>query len=111
MGNNDKPEEIFHIIEHFCLGRKRLHLFGNDTTVRPGERGREGRTDGWKEGGRDGGTEGRRDRGREGGRERGREGGREGRREGEREGRKEGERDGRREGEREGGIHRFYSDT
>ncbi|XP_003389688.1 PREDICTED: methyltransferase-like protein 14 homolog [Amphimedon queenslandica] len=36
MGNNDKPEEIFHIIEHFCLGRKRLHLFGNDATVRPG---------------------------------------------------------------------------
>ena len=70
MGNNDKPEEIFHIIEHFCLGRKRLHLFGNDTTVRPGERGREG--------GRDGRTDGRREGGREGEREGGREGGREG---------------------------------
>ena len=26
--NDEKPEEIFHIIEHFCLGRRRLHLFG-----------------------------------------------------------------------------------
>jgi len=32
----DKPEEIFHIIEHFCLGRRRLHLFGRDSTIRPG---------------------------------------------------------------------------
>lgn len=31
-----KPEEIYDIIEHFCLGRRRLHLFGNDTTIRPG---------------------------------------------------------------------------
>jgi mRNA (2'-O-methyladenosine-N6-)-methyltransferase len=36
FGNTSKPEEIFHIIEHFCLGKRRLHLFGNDTTVRPG---------------------------------------------------------------------------
>lgn len=28
--------EIFHIIEHFCLGRRRLHLFGRDSTIRPG---------------------------------------------------------------------------
>ncbi|CAH8584658.1 unnamed protein product [Heterobilharzia americana] len=31
----DKPTEIFHIIEHFCLGRRRLHLFGRDSTLRP----------------------------------------------------------------------------
>lgn len=32
----DKPTEIFHIIEHFCLGKRRLHLFGRDSTLRPG---------------------------------------------------------------------------
>ncbi|KAJ3615311.1 hypothetical protein NHX12_018879 [Muraenolepis orangiensis] len=32
MGN----VEIFHIIEHFCLGLRRLHLFGRDSTIRPG---------------------------------------------------------------------------
>ncbi|KAI7810525.1 N6-adenosine-methyltransferase non-catalytic subunit [Triplophysa rosa] len=36
MGNIEKPVEIFHIIEHFCLGRRRLHLFGRDSTIRPG---------------------------------------------------------------------------
>lgn len=35
-GTFDKPDEIFHIIEHFCLGRRRLHLFGRDSTIRPG---------------------------------------------------------------------------
>nr|CAB3263766.1 methyltransferase-like protein 14 homolog [Phallusia mammillata] len=35
-GSTEKPEEIFHIAEHFCLGRRRLHLFGNSTTIRPG---------------------------------------------------------------------------
>ena len=35
-GCKDKPVEIFHIIEHFCLGRRRLHLFGRDSTIRPG---------------------------------------------------------------------------
>ena len=35
-GSLDKPEEMFHIIEHFCLGRRRLQLFGRDSTVRPG---------------------------------------------------------------------------
>jgi N6-adenosine-specific RNA methylase IME4 len=35
-GTYEKPEEIFHIIEHFCLGRRRLHLFGRDATIRPG---------------------------------------------------------------------------
>lgn len=32
----DKPEEIFYIIEHFCMGRRRLHLFGSEKAVRPG---------------------------------------------------------------------------
>jgi len=36
FGSQEKPEEIFHIIEHFCLGRRRLHVFGNDSTLRPG---------------------------------------------------------------------------
>ncbi|CAG2163145.1 unnamed protein product [Oppiella nova] len=35
-GSIQKPEEIFHIIEHFCLGRRRLHVFGRDSTIRPG---------------------------------------------------------------------------
>ncbi len=35
-GKSDKPEEIFHIIEHFCLGKRRLYLFGRDNTIRPG---------------------------------------------------------------------------
>uniref|UniRef100_T1INW0 N(6)-adenosine-methyltransferase non-catalytic subunit METTL14 n=1 Tax=Strigamia maritima TaxID=126957 RepID=T1INW0_STRMM len=35
-GSLEKPVEIFHIIEHFCLGRRRLHVFGRDCTIRPG---------------------------------------------------------------------------
>nr|CAG4647951.1 EOG090X07CF [Moina brachiata] len=35
-GSLEKPGEIFNIIEHFCLGRRRLHLFGRDSTIRPG---------------------------------------------------------------------------
>ena len=35
-GSAEKPVEIFHMIEHFCLGRRRLHLFGNDSSLRPG---------------------------------------------------------------------------
>ncbi|KAK2726364.1 hypothetical protein QYM36_000713 [Artemia franciscana] len=35
-GTIEKPMEIFNIIEHFCLGRRRLHLFGRDSTIRPG---------------------------------------------------------------------------
>jgi mRNA m6A methyltransferase non-catalytic subunit len=31
-----RNSEIFHIIEHFCLGRRRLHIFGRDSTIRPG---------------------------------------------------------------------------
>ncbi|GAB1608019.1 N6-adenosine-methyltransferase non-catalytic subunit-like [Argonauta hians] len=34
--SKDKPVEIFHIIEHFCLGKRRLHVFGRDSTIRPG---------------------------------------------------------------------------
>lgn len=36
FGGIEKPEEIFHIVEHFCLGRRRLHVFGRDVTIRPG---------------------------------------------------------------------------
>ena len=36
IGNPSKPEEIFHIIEHFCLGKRRLYLFGRDDSIRPG---------------------------------------------------------------------------
>lgn len=35
-GSKEKPVEIFHMVEHFCLGRRRLHLFGRDDTIRPG---------------------------------------------------------------------------
>lgn len=35
-GSKQKPVEIFHMMEHFCLGRRRLHLFGRDDTIRPG---------------------------------------------------------------------------
>lgn len=35
-GVPDKPQDIFRIIERFCLGRRRLYLFGRDSTVRPG---------------------------------------------------------------------------
>ena len=35
-GSDEKPVEIFHIIEHFCLGRRRLHIFGRDSQIRPG---------------------------------------------------------------------------
>ena len=35
-GSLEKPSEIFNIIEHFCLGKRRLHLFGRDSTIRPG---------------------------------------------------------------------------
>eukprot|EP00919_Chromeraceae_sp_WS-2016_P010383 GHVR01024308.1.p1 GENE.GHVR01024308.1~~GHVR01024308.1.p1 ORF type:complete len:109 (+),score=14.11 GHVR01024308.1:801-1127(+) len=28
--------ELYHLIEHFCLGRRRLELFGTDSNVRQG---------------------------------------------------------------------------
>ncbi|CAG8544715.1 2050_t:CDS:2 [Acaulospora colombiana] len=36
FGSTRKPEELYHIIEHFCLGRRRLELFGEDHNIRPG---------------------------------------------------------------------------
>ncbi|XP_037957915.1 N6-adenosine-methyltransferase non-catalytic subunit [Teleopsis dalmanni] len=36
FGSFEKPIEIFHIIEHFCLGRRRMHIFGRDSSIRPG---------------------------------------------------------------------------
>ena len=35
-GSLEKPIEMFRIIEHFCLGMRRLHIFGRDSTIRPG---------------------------------------------------------------------------
>jgi mRNA (2'-O-methyladenosine-N6-)-methyltransferase len=35
-GRIEKPLEIFLLAEHFCLGRRRLHLFGRDDAIRPG---------------------------------------------------------------------------
>lgn len=36
LGSTEKPEEMYHLIEHFALGRRRLELFGEDHNVRPG---------------------------------------------------------------------------
>lgn len=36
IGSTEKPEEIYEIIERFCLGRRRLELFANDKTKRKG---------------------------------------------------------------------------
>ncbi|RUS19974.1 methyltransferase-like protein 14 [Endogone sp. FLAS-F59071] len=36
LGSTRKPEELYHIIEHFCLGRRRLELFGEDHNIRRG---------------------------------------------------------------------------
>eukprot|EP00730_Choanoeca_flexa_P007724 TRINITY_DN12383_c0_g1_i8.p1 TRINITY_DN12383_c0_g1~~TRINITY_DN12383_c0_g1_i8.p1 ORF type:complete len:420 (+),score=104.78 TRINITY_DN12383_c0_g1_i8:188-1447(+) len=36
LGQTDKPDEIFDIMERFCLSRKRLHLFANDNSIRAG---------------------------------------------------------------------------
>jgi mRNA (2'-O-methyladenosine-N6-)-methyltransferase len=35
-GSPKKPNEIFNIIEHFCLGKRRLYLFGREDSIRPG---------------------------------------------------------------------------
>ena len=35
-GNKHKPEELFNIIENFCMGRRRLEIFGSEQTMRPG---------------------------------------------------------------------------
>ena len=36
IGDFNKPKEIKTIIERFCLGRKRLELFGNNTSIKEG---------------------------------------------------------------------------
>lgn len=36
FGSTVKPTEIYEIIEHFCLGRRRLELFGCDRNMRDG---------------------------------------------------------------------------
>ena len=36
-GDLTKPAEMFRVIEHFCLGRRRLYLFGGDAQIRPGK--------------------------------------------------------------------------
>jgi len=36
LGSTAKPKELYDIIEHFCLGRRRLELFGTDRNIRMG---------------------------------------------------------------------------
>jgi N6-adenosine-specific RNA methylase IME4 len=36
LGSTEKPHELYRIIERFCLGRKRIELFGEDHNIRPG---------------------------------------------------------------------------
>jgi len=36
FGSSAKPEELYHIIEHFAQGRRRLELFGAEHNIRPG---------------------------------------------------------------------------
>lgn len=36
FGSTQKPQELYEIIEHVCLGRRRLELFGNDRNLRDG---------------------------------------------------------------------------
>ena len=36
FGDTAKPEELYHLIEHFAQGRRRLELFGEDHNIRPG---------------------------------------------------------------------------
>lgn len=35
-GSTQKPEDMYRIIEHFALGRRRLELFGEDHNIRAG---------------------------------------------------------------------------
>lgn len=35
-GSTQKPEDMYRIIEHFALGRRRLELFGEDHNIRSG---------------------------------------------------------------------------
>jgi len=36
FGSTEKPKELYETIEHFCLGRRRLELFGLDRNMRDG---------------------------------------------------------------------------
>jgi N6-adenosine-specific RNA methylase IME4 len=36
LQNAEKPVELYHIIEHFSLGRRRIELFGTEFNIRPG---------------------------------------------------------------------------
>jgi N6-adenosine-specific RNA methylase IME4 len=36
IGSTRKPHELYDIIEHFCLARQRIELFGSDHNLRPG---------------------------------------------------------------------------
>ena len=36
FGSTAKPAELYEIVEHFCMGRRRLELFGSDRTLREG---------------------------------------------------------------------------
>ena len=36
QGSTEKPEELYRIIERFCMGRKRIELFGEDRNKRAG---------------------------------------------------------------------------
>jgi mRNA (2'-O-methyladenosine-N6-)-methyltransferase len=36
MGSTRKPEEIYSMMERFCLGRKRIELFGEIHNIRDG---------------------------------------------------------------------------
>jgi hypothetical protein len=35
-GSTTKPEELYHIIEHFAQGQRRIELFGEDHNIRAG---------------------------------------------------------------------------
>lgn len=35
-GETRKPEEMYDLIERFCMGRRRLELFGTENNIRPG---------------------------------------------------------------------------
>jgi len=35
-GSTAKPDEMYRIIEHFALGRRRIELFGEDHNIRTG---------------------------------------------------------------------------
>ena len=36
QGSTEKPVELYRVIERFCMGRKRIELFGEDRNKRPG---------------------------------------------------------------------------